>query len=109
MKYLLSTGESTNKIESYILDLFKVYLAINPDDIPHSSIGFNFTMTNIKKDDLANEVKSGLFELVNGLSDKFQGIKIKIDSLSLMDESTAKIILSINDTSQVYEVSTGLY
>ena len=41
-KYLLSTGESTTRIERYILDLFKLNLQIYPGDIPGSKLGFEF-------------------------------------------------------------------
>ena len=33
-KYLLSTGQTTHKIEEYIMDLLDLYIKINPGDIP---------------------------------------------------------------------------
>ena len=50
MNYLLSTGQITNQVEYYIIDLFKLYLNIWPKDIPGASkIGFNFIFTNKNK------------------------------------------------------------
>ena len=44
VKYLLSTGDTTTKIEEYVLDLFKMNLVVRPDDIPHySTVGFDFS------------------------------------------------------------------
>ena len=37
MNYLLSTGQITNQVEYYIIDLFKLYLNIWPKDIPGAS------------------------------------------------------------------------
>ena len=49
-KYLLSTGETTSKIEEYVLDLFKMNLIIRPNDIPHFDLlGFDFTLVGIQK------------------------------------------------------------
>ena len=58
IKYLLSTGETTTKLEEYVLDLFKMNLVIRPKDIPHySTLGFDFTLVGIPKDSLKLEVK----------------------------------------------------
>ena len=49
-KYLLSTGLITDKVEIYVLDLFKLHLSVYPKDIPGiNNIGFDFIITNTKK------------------------------------------------------------
>lgn len=98
MKYLLSTGVSTSKIEYYIIDLFKLYLSIYPGDIPGApKIGFNFILTDTKKDELVNEVKYRAESLVNKIKEKFnRGISINVESIEIIDETKAKIIIRVD-------------
>ena len=47
MKYRLTTGGATNKVELYIIDLFRLYLIINRRDIPmNNDLGFDFLIKN---------------------------------------------------------------
>lgn len=72
MNYLLSTGQITNQVEYYIIDLFKLYLNIWPKDIPGASkIGFNFIFTNTKKKDLASEITGRVEQLITKIKEKF--------------------------------------
>lgn len=98
MKYLLSTGLSTDKFEYYIIDLFKLYLTIYPKDIPFSpNIGFNFSLTNIKKDELLDEVKNRVNSLIDSIKNKFKKtLTITIKSLDLIDETKIKLIIDVN-------------
>lgn len=98
MKYLLSTGQSTNKVEYYIIDLFKLYLNIWPNDIPHAeSIGFDFILTDVKKDELVREVKSRVERLVNKIKTKFtKTLSINIESIEIIDETKVKITINVN-------------
>lgn len=108
-KYLLSTGYSTDSVEKYILDLFRVYLITNIGDIPNSSIGFNFTFTNVRKDELLVMIKSKLTGLINVFAKKFPNHKIDIESLDLINESLVKLTVNVNKIKDTYEISTGLY
>lgn len=99
MKYLLSTGQSTNKIEYYIIDLFKLYLNIWPNDIPNSpQIGFDFILTDVKKDELVTTVRSRAESLVNVIKGKFNTntISISIDSIDVIDQTRVKLTINVN-------------
>lgn len=105
-RYLLTNGESTDKMEVYILDLFKLYLSIHPNDIPHSEIGFDFNLTDIRKDELLNEVKSRVNNLVKVFKNKFKEYSITVSEISLINEEKIKLILEVNKETQIYELST---
>lgn len=109
MKYLLTTGEYTSRTERYILDLFKLYFEVEPSEIPNSSIGFNKTLTNVNKEDLKEEVSDRLRRLISRFQDKFTSVKITLDDLEMIDESTFKIKVSANTETEYYEISSGLY
>lgn len=98
MRYLLSTGESTNLPEYYIIDLFKLYLKIYPDDIPGASqVGFNFIFTNIKKNQILNEIRGRIDSLISKIKSKFSSNpNIEIVSLELIDETRVKLVISVN-------------
>jgi hypothetical protein len=105
-RYLLTNGESTDKMEVYILDLFKLYLSIHPNDVPHSEIGFDFNLTDIRKDELLNEVKSRVNNLVKVFKNKFKEYSITVSEISLINEEKIKLILEVNKETQIYELST---
>ena len=109
MKYLLTTGESTDRVEYYILDLFKLYFVVNPDDIPNSSIGFNKTLTNVTKPELTEELRRRVNNLIRSFQSKFEDVSINLQELEMIDELTFKLIISVNSEVESYEISSGLY
>lgn len=101
MKYLLSTGELTTRFDEYILDLVKMYTKVFPGDIPGASdYGFNFLFTNVMKEDLETEIKGRVQDLVDKLSKRFtsEGVVISLVSVTLITETKARVILSINNS-----------
>ena len=101
-RYLLSTGETTTKVEEYIIDLFRLYLGIYPGDIPHyKRLGFDFLLTDVTKDDLKYKINS----MVNELVEKIQAVlpnqkyAITIKTLDLIDEETVKLVVDVNGES----------
>ena len=104
MKYLLSTGELTSKIENYILDLFKLNLYIYPNDIPNSNIGFNFILGDVKKNELVSEIRTRISQLVEKLSNRFSGIRITLDSVELLSEDIARVTVTVNQETDKIEL-----
>ena len=98
MKYLLSDGSSTSRVEYYIIDLFKLYLNIYPNDIPNSpNIGFDFILTDVKKDELVRNVRNRVEILVNKIKDKFtKTLSINIESIEIIDETKVKLVINVN-------------
>ena len=106
-KYLKSDGSITNKIDDYIVDLFKLYFTVHPNDIPGTNIGFNFIMNGVQKVNIASEVTSRLSELINKMQERFSGISMSIKSVDLIDYKKANIEIVVNKTEETIEV--GLY
>lgn len=100
MKYLLSTGRSTDKLEVYVLDLFKLYLNIMPGDIPGTDIGFNFVLTDTLKSDLVNEIQNRISSLINAIQSKFESkkVQISVSSLDIINDEKIKLVVSVNKT-----------
>ena len=99
-KYLLSTGETTSKIEEYILDLFKMNLVIRPNDIPHFDLlGFDFTLVGIPEDRLKSEITNRLELLIKNIQDLFDKsiVKISLESLTLINNETISVVIKINN------------
>lgn len=104
-KFLLSTGQSTTKVEEYILDLVNLYLKINPGDIPHRpDFGSDFTFTDVMKDELSREISYRLNSLVDKIKSRVSGISLSVESIFLIDEETVKLVLQING-----KLSEGYY
>lgn len=108
MKYLLSTGSFTERPEYYIIDLIRLNLQILPDEIPNSGFGFNYVITDTKKDELKNEVKSRLEVLVSRVVRRVgDSYKITISSIDLLDNSEGrfKVVIDVNGVSDELVVS----
>lgn len=96
-KYLLSTGQTTHKIEEYVMDLLDLYIKVSPGDIPFlDNFGFNFTFTNIMKDDLEIELSYRLNSLIDMVKARVPNASLKIESITLIDETKVKLVLQIN-------------
>lgn len=100
MKFLLSTGKSTDRIEVYVIDLFKLYLNIAPGDIPGTDIGFNFILTDTLKSELVTEIRNRVGILVNKIQKMFDenAVQISVSSLDIISDEKIKLVLSVNKT-----------
>ena len=98
-KYLLSTGLATDKLEEYIVDLFRLYLQIWPREIPGlPQLGFDFILTDVKKADLVSNVSSRLSSLITKIQDKFgASVTITLDSVEIIDETKVRVTITVND------------
>ena len=98
IRYLLSTGTATDRLEYYVLDLFRLYLKIYPGDIPGASkLGFDFNLANVKKADIPSVVSGRVLDLVAKMQARFNsGVKIELDSVEIIDETRAKIVVTVN-------------
>lgn len=109
MKYLLSTGSYTDKIEYYIIDLIRLNFIILPDDIPgNTGIGFNYVLINEKKDEIVNSIRSKLDILIDSISKRVGNkYKITIQSIDLINsnEGRLKLIVNVNEVSEELTVS----
>ena len=109
-KYLLSTGKSTTQVEKYILDLFKLNLKIWPGDIPGlPKVGFDFILTDTKKDEVVDEVRYRVRTLVDRLKERFsdQKINIEVSSIDLIDSERVSVVINVGDYSD--EATVNLY
>lgn len=107
-KYLLSTGLLTDRVEYYIIDLFKLYLSIYPGDIPgFPSLGFDFIITNTMKDELKTEIRKRLEDLIKKIKNTVSA-DIKIIEAYLISEDVLKLIIEVNDVKSE-EILVDLY
>jgi hypothetical protein len=100
MKFLLSTGKSTDRVEVYVLDLFKLYLNIMPGDIPGTDIGFDFVLTDTLKSNLVSEVKRRVNSIVKLIQSRFdeKKVQISVSSLEFINDEKLKLVVSVNKT-----------
>lgn len=106
MKYLLSNGSSTTRIDKYILDLFKLNLSILPGDIPRTSIGFNCILTDTKNQQLPMELKNRVSNLIQKIGNSFgSGISIKLNSLEILDNKRAVATITVNQTKEEIDIN----
>lgn len=109
LKYILSSGRGTTRVEEYIIDLFKLYLKIEPGDIPFvPDYGFNFDLSGIYKADLAREIESRVGGLVSKINSRFSsGVNLSLKSLELVDETKVRIVVSAGEYSS--EITLNVY
>ena len=109
MKYILSSGRSTTRLEEYMIDLFKLYLTIYPGDIPGApEYGFDFNLLGVYRQDLPNELKSKVSELVRKVNSRFSGgVSLVISSLDLVDETKARLVVSAGEVGE--EITLNIY
>lgn len=97
-KYLLSSGQATERVEYYILDLFKLYLKIFPGDIPGASgLGFDFNLGDTRKADIPETLRLKVNQLIKKIQDRFTTeITLSLESLEIVSETMAKVVIRVN-------------
>ena len=96
-QYFLSNGTVTSDVAVYILDLFKLYLGVNPGDIPYvPDFGFNFTFAGIPKVELKDKIQFRMESLIKIIKDSFPGSTIVLEDLEMPSEETVRAIISVN-------------
>lgn len=100
-RYVLSTGEVTEKPERYVQDLFRMCISIYPNDIPNSSFGFNFILGDIKKDEFTVAVTERAGELVRKVNDFIPNeVSLKLDSVDVINYEKVRIYVNIYGNSE---------
>ena len=109
MKYILSDGRSTTRVEEYMVDLFKLYLTIFPGDIPGApDYGFDFDLVGVYKQDLPTELKTRVAELVKKINSRFtSGVSLSVSSLEIIDETKARLVVNAGSVSS--EIVLNIY
>lgn len=96
MKYLLSTGETTDRVEKYILDLLRIELIVMPGDIPgNRGIGSDFNLVGVTKQDLSSEINSRINNIIDKIKSQFQLVEIEVTKFNLISETTAIVELTV--------------
>lgn len=95
-KYILSTGEVTEKPERYVQDLFKLFLTVYPGDIPNSDLGFNFILGDVKKDEFSIAINERAVELVNKVNNYIPAeVSLELDSIDILSYDKVRIFVNI--------------
>lgn len=102
MKYLLSTGEATDKKEKYCLDLFRIYLTIFPEDIPgNEDIGFDFRISQTTEATLESTIRFKIKQIIDKIKRQFPNLEMTLDRLQVFSKTYAKATITVNDSETV--------
>ena len=100
-RYLLSTGRITEKKEKYVLDCFRLFLTIRPGDIPGAkNIGFNFVITDTKKDELLEEIRSRVESLISSIKSVTSGVDISLETLEFIDDTRVRVVVKADELTE---------
>ena len=76
-----------------------------PGDVPFSELGFDFTLIDVKKDELYDELVRRIRTLIDNINKRFTGsTKLTLTSVNIVSENKAKVVVSVgayNDTMTV--------
>lgn len=108
MKYILSTGRGTTRVEEYLIDLFKLHLKIYPGDIPGAlDYGFDFNLQGIYQNELPAELSRRIGSLVQKINSRFSSdyIQMSIESLELISETRARVVIAAGNLRDDIEIN----
>lgn len=107
MKYLLSSGKTTDRIEHYVMDLIKLNLSIFPGDIPGmSDLGIDFIFTGTQEDELVEAIKDKCTELVDKIKSRLPGkVLIYIEGVEILDSRTLRLTVTVNNTTGPVDIN----
>ena len=97
-KYLLSSARTTTKPEEYILDLFRLYLGVNPGDVPYvPDYGYNFTFAGIPKSELYDKIEFRMDAFVKKIASSFPTAKVVLEDLRMPSEEIVQATIRVGD------------
>ena len=103
--YVLSTGEVTSRVERYVLDLFTILLTIYPNDVPNTSIGFDFVLGDVKKDELSIAIGDKVNSLISAVREYVPAqVDISLVDIDIVSYSRAIITISVNGDTDNFEI-----
>ena len=97
MKYVLSNGKTTKDLSAYIVDLFRIYMTVYKEDIPGSNIGFDFILSDVKKDELVKVINEKSTALVGIISDRVKAISgttIRLESIERVEVDRFLLVIA---------------
>lgn len=108
LKYLLSTGRTTESLEKYIVDLFRLNIGIEKDDIPGSEIGFDFNLSDVKDDEILVEIRRRLEQLITKIKSRLSSgstIDISVETVEMSSSNLVKASVKVNDYIDIIDVN----
>lgn len=109
-RYMLSSGRTTTKIQEYILDLFSLYLGLNPGDVPGlPDFGFNFTFAGVPKMELMSKMEFRINAFLEKIGKSFPNHRIVLEELIMPTEETVKIVVSVDGSTATEPIYLNIY
>lgn len=104
IKYLLSTGKTTDDKVEYLEDLFRLHFSIHPKDIPGAGwIGVRLNISGFRKSDIIPTIKSEISTFLSKTAERLKLQKVELSNLEVIDETLVTVSISVADR----EISTS--
>lgn len=103
MKYLLSTGLTTNNKLDYVKDLIRLHLLIRINEIPYWDGGSNELIPSIIESEIESNINSIINSIITLITSKFTDISMSLDSITISGTKVT-ITLTINNITENYVI-----
>lgn len=103
MKYLLSTGKTTNSELIYIQDIILINMKILKKEIPYFTGGTNDLIESLDHEALTRSVDAIANDSINRVKSQFPNLIITLDSI-IINKTNIKVSVNINDKIYSYEL-----
>lgn len=104
MKYLLTDGSTTSKIEVYVLDLFKLFMTVHTGDIiMNRSFGGEFSFSGVTNSTARIDVESKAEKIISQIKKSIPSTVI-LNLVGVQFVSPTEVSVSININDQQYEL-----
>lgn len=103
MRYLLSSGLTTENPVTYIKDIIKVNMLLLPNEIPYYSGGTKELISDILEVNLVSHISEEVKTIVNRVQDSFSDIKVQLDSVNIKG-TYVEVRININDIIETYAI-----
>lgn len=103
MKYLLSSGATTENPVSYIKDIIKMNMLLLPDEIPYFKGGSNELIQDILEVNLVSHITTEVNKIISRIKSSFSDVSISLDSI-VRSESIVTVKIRIDNIVETYEI-----
>jgi len=107
MKYVLSDNSITTDQIKYISDVIKLNMTVNKNQVPYFTGGTDKLLTPVTKDDILNNVKQMISDIVSRISNLISNIPVSIVKVEFVNSNIVAVI-NISKSQFTYDIPTTI-
>lgn len=103
MKYLLSTGKTTEDRITYIKDIILINMKLLKQEIPYFDGGSDELIPDVRTDELKSHIEIIVNDILVRVRNSFKNIKLDLSEVKISNQMVT-VIINIENSTETYDI-----